>query len=220
MNMYICIYVYIYISFQLLEERNTTTSTHVIKIEEKTKHVHFEIIPTEIFCQILTFLGSTSQDLITLSQVNVHYNKIMNRIGQEMLKCAEKNFHFNVWSVASSDITSFVYLTRECRKVQRRISVLHEIYQKDFVKKFTVDEMDQILDFCLTNFDITCSRFQENTLLHLCGKISSKAYISSKQKTSTQDITNKKLQKKAATIMTYVARKICPILLDSANDRE
>ena len=175
--------------------------------KKETNRNHFENIPIELFYRIISLLGATSSDLITLSKVNLRYRSIMNAIGHGMLKRAEGVFRCNVWRSSSSHITAFVHLTRDCFAAQHRIEKLHRILKKDLNKEFTSSEIDDILDFCLNSFDKKCSKHQEKELMFLFGKFSSKVFIASKKSFGKRLTFNEKLQKKAALVMANAMKK-------------
>ena len=169
-----------------------------------------ESIPTEVFCYILSFLGPRSMELVTLSEVNVRFNKVMGDIGDAMVTRAEAVFRGNVQSrdICMSSISKFVKLSRECYDVQQQISSLSKIVKKNFCRQPGRGRINEALDLCLNLLNKRCSKHQERQLVALCGKCSGKAYKLSRHdslKTSSANVDCDAFKKKACLVMTIVA---------------
>lgn len=138
-----------------------------------------EALPAELFCQILTFVGSTSSTLIGLSEVNKHMNFTMNAIGRAMLPRARSNFRIPLEPKSPKESCTSLFLrhARTCSGVLNQLSQLRVRLNQDQMLN-DVAIMDKTMEAALHLLEVgpTLSVSLERQILSTAGKCGGKAY--------------------------------------------
>lgn len=104
---------------------------------------HIDCLPEELFFKIISFIGPASSDLITLTQVNRRYSKIMTQVGDAMLIRAKSSYRILLPRIYR-DESLMSLCTRHVRCFQdfmNKCNLIKNILEKDFVKGCITDAL-------------------------------------------------------------------------------
>jgi len=146
---------------------------------------NLEMLPPELFCNILSFVGPTSNSLAALAQLNHSFHGTMKAVGKAMLPRVK--LHFRIPLVAKSPLESstslFVRHARACSRVLDKLTRLRSLLNKPH-ESMTNDEVQDSLSLALELLDVapSMSLSLERQILASCGKCGGKAFKYSKSR--------------------------------------
>ena len=144
---------------------------------KRTEQSVLEWLPAEIFCQILSFVGPTSNSLVALSEVNTYMNKTMNAIGKAMLPRAQSNFRVPLVPLSPNESCTSLFLrhSRACSNVLQELANLRKRLNQNLPD---VAAVDQAMDTALRLLEVgpTLSVSLERQILSTAGKAGGKVF--------------------------------------------
>lgn len=167
-----------------LAESTWLDSTTAVNVNKKLKTANqspVESMPPEIFCQVLSFIGPTSDSLVALSEVSKFMNNTMRAIGDAMLPRARANFRVPLApkSPIESGTSLFLRHTRTCSNVLDELTKLRKLLSQSDID---VADMEKAMDMAMRLLEVapTLSVSLERQILSTCGKCGGKAFKYSK----------------------------------------
>lgn len=144
---------------------------------KRTEQSVLEWLPAEIFCQVLSFVGPTSNSLVALSEVNTYMNKTMNAIGKAMLPRAQSNFRVPLVPLSRNESCTSLFLrhSRACSNVLQELASLRKRLNQNLPD---VAAVDQAMDTALRLLEVgpTLSVSLERQILSTAGKAGGKVF--------------------------------------------
>jgi hypothetical protein len=142
-----------------------------------------ELLPPELFCHTLSFVGPASTTLLALAQVNQFFRGTMDAIGNAMLPRAQAHFRVSLspTSPIESKTSLFIRHARICNHILNQLTKLRTMLQATPTEK-DADEVQLAMDMALTLLNIgpSLSLSLERQILSTCGKCGGKAFKYSK----------------------------------------
>jgi uncharacterized protein YuzB (UPF0349 family) len=159
-------------------------STITLRRNKKLKTANespFESMHPELFCQVLSFVGTTSASLVTLSEVSKYMNNTMRAIGNVMLPRAQANFRVLLEPKSPMESCTSIFLrhARTCSRVLNTLTELRKILSQPDAH---VAEMEKAMDMAMRLLEVapSLSVSIERQILSTCGKCGGKAFKCSK----------------------------------------
>ena len=138
-----------------------------------------ELLPPELFCHILSFVGPASTTLLALAQVNEFFRGTMNAIGNAMLPRAQAHFRVSLppKSPIESKTSLFIRHARICNHILNQLTKLRTMLQATPTEN-DADQVQRAMDmsFALLNIGPSLSLSLERQILSTCGKCGGMAY--------------------------------------------
>lgn len=147
------------------------------------KPSHLELLPPELFCSILSFIGPTSASLLSLTQLNHNFHGTMKAVGKAMLSRVKSHFRVPLKreSPFESSTSHFVRHARRCSIVLDQLTQLRSLLTKQHSAMMT-SEVQYSMDVALELLEAgpSFSIELERQILATCGKCGGKAFKYSK----------------------------------------
>jgi predicted nucleic acid-binding Zn-ribbon protein len=97
---------------------------------------HIDCVPKEIFFKIISFIGPSSPTLITLTQLNTRYRKIMKEVCDAMLVRAKSSYRILLPQIYRNEslMSLCTRHVRCCQDIMEKCNILKSILEKDFLR--------------------------------------------------------------------------------------
>jgi hypothetical protein len=146
---------------------------------------NLEMLPPELFCNILSFIGPTSNSLVALAQLNHSFRGTMKAVGKAMLPRVKVLFRVLLQqkSPRESSTCLFVRHARACSNVLDKLTQLRSLLSKPHCT-MNNDEVQDSLSLALELLEMapSMSLSLERQILASCGKCGGKAFKYSKSR--------------------------------------
>jgi hypothetical protein len=160
---------------------NSTSSLQRHKKLKTANQSPLESMHPELFCHVLSFVGTTSTSLVSLSEVSKYMNNTMCAIGNAMLPRAQANFRVPLESKSTTESRTSLFLrhARTCSTVLYTLTELRKILSQP---DSHVADMEKAMGMAVRLLEVapSLSVSLERQILSTCGKCGGKAFKFSK----------------------------------------
>jgi hypothetical protein len=160
---------------------SSTSTLHGTKKLKTANHSPLESMHPELFCHVLSFVGTTSTSLVTLSEVSKYMNNTMGAIGNAMLPRAQANFRVPLEPKSPTESRTSLFLrhARICSSVLYTLTELRKILSRP---ETDVADMEKAMGMAVYLLEVapSLSLSLERQILSTCGKCGGKAFKFSK----------------------------------------